>query len=63
MELVIDYARKEGLEELFGTVLAENTTMISMCRQLGFEVRRDPEDATLVEVVLKLNGAGGRATT
>jgi acetyltransferase len=63
MELIIDYARKEGLEELFGTVLAENTTMISMCRQLGFEVRRDPEDATLVEAVLKLNGAGGRATT
>ena len=63
MELIIDYASKEGLEELFGTVLAENTTMISMCRQLGFEVRRCPEDATLVEAVLKLNGANRPVTS
>jgi acetyltransferase len=54
MEQIIQYARQEGLEEIFGSVLAENTTMIKMCRELGFDVRRGPDDPTLVEVVLKL---------
>ena len=35
---LIDYARAEGLEELYGHVLAENTTMLGMCRQLGFTI-------------------------
>ena len=32
------------LEELWGAVLAENHEMLSMCREMGFEVRRDEED-------------------
>ena len=55
MEQIIAYARQEGLEEIFGSVLAENTTMIRMCRELGFEVRRMPDDPTLVEVVLRFD--------
>jgi acetyltransferase len=58
MELIIEYARAEGLSELFGTVLSENTTMISMCRQLGFAVSRDRDDPSLVEVVLDLARGG-----
>ena len=57
MEQIIAYARQEGLEEIFGSVLAENTTMIRMCRELGFEVRRQPDDPTLVEVVLRLEAS------
>jgi len=41
------------LQEVFGTVLAENTTMLKMCRQLGFEVMVDPEDQMLRRVRLR----------
>ena len=34
MKHLIAYARAEGLDELYGTVLAENTTMLRMCREL-----------------------------
>jgi acetyltransferase len=36
MQHLIAYARAEGLGELHGEVLAENTTMLRMCRELGF---------------------------
>jgi acetyltransferase len=44
MQHLIDYARAEGLEELYGHVLAENTTMLGMCRQLGFTIAAEPDD-------------------
>jgi len=53
MQHVIGYAASEGLQEVFGTVLAENTTMLKMCRQLGFEVMVDPEDQMLRRVRLR----------
>ena len=43
MELIIEYARNEGLRHIEGQVLGENTTMISMCQQLGFHVVDDPQ--------------------
>ncbi len=54
MQHLIAYARAEGLGELFGQVLAENTTMLDMCRELGFRVTLDPDDATLRNVTLLL---------
>jgi acetyltransferase len=59
MRHLIAYAKAEGLEELHGTVLAENTTMLRMCAELGFEVAADPEDLTLRNVRLKLSDAPG----
>jgi acetyltransferase len=53
---LIEIAREAGIEELFGEVLAENHRMVEMCRELGFTVRRDPHDATLVEVRKRLAG-------
>src|SRR5208282_3716622 len=44
MQLMIEYARAEGLSCVRGQVLQENTTMIQMCRQLGFAVASDPEE-------------------
>ncbi len=44
MQHLIDYARAEKLEELYGQVLASNTTMLDMCRQLGFTVAAEPGD-------------------
>ena len=54
MQLLIDYARAEGLKSLFGEVLNENTTMLAMCRQLGFEVGADPNESGVSLVSLDL---------
>ncbi|WP_129136823.1 bifunctional acetate--CoA ligase family protein/GNAT family N-acetyltransferase [Luteimonas sp. YGD11-2] len=54
MRLMIEYAHWLGLRVVEGQVLRENRTMIAMCRQLGFEVVPDPDDATLVRVVLPI---------
>ncbi|HEX2842531.1 bifunctional acetate--CoA ligase family protein/GNAT family N-acetyltransferase [Hyphomicrobium sp.] len=54
MQHLIAYAREEGLGELFGQILATNTTMIDMCRELNFRVEPDPEDATLRIATLAL---------
>jgi acetyltransferase len=61
MQLLIDYACAEGLKSLFGEVLNENTTMLAMCRQLGFEVRGDPHEQRVSLVSLDL--AKARAGT
>ena len=36
MSHLIAYARAEKLQQLHGSVLADNTTMLQMCRELGF---------------------------
>lgn len=51
---LIRYARSEGLKALYGTVLHENATMVQMCEELGFEVKRDPDDPMLYAVTLDL---------
>lgn len=62
MRHLIDYARAEGLERLYGSVLAENSTMLRMCRQLGFETRHDPHDPSVFQVELPLKGPGAAAS-
>ncbi|MCC8966900.1 bifunctional acetate--CoA ligase family protein/GNAT family N-acetyltransferase [Bradyrhizobium sp. Pear76] len=57
MQLLIHYARSEGLKRLSSQVLTENSTMIGMCRDLGFTVMMDPEDHSIVDVVLDLDRA------
>jgi acetyltransferase len=56
MEHLIAYARSEGLGALYGQVLATNTTMLEMCRKLGFVVEPDPHDTTLRQATLQLSG-------
>jgi acetyltransferase len=56
MQLIIEYAKSEGLKSIWGQVLQENTVMLCMCRELGFEVRSDPEEPGLCEVRLRLEG-------
>ena len=43
MELMIRYARSEGLKRIVGQVLQENSTMLQMCRELGFQIAIDPQ--------------------
>lgn len=52
MSLIIEYARADGLDEIVGEVLRENTTMLALCTALGFSVTPVPGDEGLVEVRL-----------
>src|SRR5450631_3824363 len=54
MQMIIEYARSEGLKIISGDVLQENTIMLEMCRKLGFEVKADPVDHGICDVTLKL---------
>ena len=54
MRNLIRYAEREGLQELTGNVLEQNTRMLEMCQALGFEISADPEDLSLRKVRLKL---------
>jgi acetyltransferase len=54
MQHLIAYAKAEQLQELHGAVLAGNTTMLQMCRQLGFAIESEPGDPTIRRVVLNL---------
>jgi len=47
MQMVIDYARAEGLQAIEGQVLRENTTMLAMCKELGFDITPDPDDVAI----------------
>ncbi len=54
MQLIIEYARSEGLKTISGDVLQENATMLEMCRGLGFDVKTDPVDPGICDVKLTL---------
>lgn len=60
MELMIEWAKAEGLSTIEGQVLSQNTTMLEMCRDFGFDVRADPDDTGLRLVRLALADARGR---
>ncbi|MCD9030052.1 bifunctional acetate--CoA ligase family protein/GNAT family N-acetyltransferase [Luteimonas sp. BDR2-5] len=57
MKIMIEYAHWQGLHTVEGQVLRENTTMLAMCRQLGFSVSPDPDDATVAIVRLPVGAA------
>jgi acetyltransferase len=63
MQHLIAYARSEKLEELYGSVLAGNTTMLQMCRELGFTIEREPGDESIRRVVLSLTEPGPQDST
>jgi acetyltransferase len=54
MQTLIDYGRAEGLRTIEGQVLRENTTMVAMCRELGFTVVPDPEEPSAYLVRLMI---------
>jgi acetyltransferase len=54
MQTIIEYARAEGLRSIEGQVLRENTTMIAMCRKLGFAVAADPDETNTCVVKLPI---------
>ena len=56
MQRIIEYAKSEGLSRIDGQILQENSVMLKMCRELGFEIKTDPEDRGLRDVTLTLEG-------
>jgi acetyltransferase len=55
MQLMIEYARSEGLKRIVGQILQENSVMLKMCRELGFEIKTDAEDRGVYHVTLTLD--------
>ena len=43
MQLIIEWAKADGLSVIEGQVLRENTVMLDMASALGFEIRSDSE--------------------
>ena len=62
MQLLFEWARGEGVRVIEGKVLATNTTMLAMCRELGFAVRSDPKDFAL-QIVTYEPGMAPSATS
>jgi RimJ/RimL family protein N-acetyltransferase len=54
MQMMIEYAKSDGLKRIFGQILQENTVMLKMCRELGFEIKTDADDRGLRDVTLTL---------
>ena len=54
MQLIIEYAKSEGLNRIDGQILQENAVMLKMCRELGFMVVADAEDRGVCDVTLTL---------
>jgi RimJ/RimL family protein N-acetyltransferase len=52
MQLIIEYAKSKGLKRIDGQILRENSVMLKMCRELGFEIKT--EDRGLCDVTLAL---------
>jgi RimJ/RimL family protein N-acetyltransferase len=63
MQMIIEYGKSEGLTQIIGQVLHENSVMLKMCRELGFEVKTDPEDFGLYDVTLVLDRPPTDGTT
>jgi RimJ/RimL family protein N-acetyltransferase len=56
MQRIIDYANEKGLRRVYGDVLAENTTMLKMCAELGFRSQDIGSDIRRVCSISKNSG-------
>ena len=54
MQLMIDYGKNTGLTRVQSQVLAENTTMLAMCREFGFEIFDVADEKEMKYVTLDL---------
>jgi hypothetical protein len=48
------------LAQITGEILNENSVMLKMCRELGFEVKTNPADLGVCEVSLVLDSTHQR---
>lgn len=59
MQALLGVARARGFLRMEGQVLSRNHPMLGLLRRLGFELRRDPDDPGMTEVVCALQAAAG----
>ena len=50
MRKIMTYATSCGIREIFGDVLPENETMLSICRRLGFTLRHNTDTPSIIRV-------------
>lgn len=55
MKHMIAFAKEKGLATVSGQVLAENSTMLQMCGELGFHIADDPDERGVKRVTLPLD--------
>jgi RimJ/RimL family protein N-acetyltransferase len=55
MKHMIAFAKDRGLKTVQGQVLAENSTMLTMCAELGFHIADDPSERGVKRVTLPLD--------
>ena len=53
MQAIVEYARHEGIRRVECQVLSDNTTVLTMCREFGFAIAPDPNDASSCIVQLE----------
>jgi RimJ/RimL family protein N-acetyltransferase len=63
MQMMIEYGKSQGLTQIIGQILHENSVMLKMCRELGFEVKTNPDDLGLCDVTLVLDRPPTDGTT
>ena len=52
MKHMIEFSKHKDIETVRGQVLSENTTMLTMCAELGFHIADDPNDPGVKTVTL-----------
>ncbi|MFN3498217.1 MAG: GNAT family N-acetyltransferase, partial [Pannonibacter indicus] len=57
MKLIIRYAEVDGIDTIKGEVLKENTSMLTMCEDLGFTMSTSPDDPAIALVTLSVKSA------
>lgn len=57
MTRIVDYARRRGIGELFGDILRENTAMLALMQEMGFEIVNLEETEAIVRARLVLSTA------
>jgi RimJ/RimL family protein N-acetyltransferase len=62
MKHMIAYAKDKGLKTVEGQVLAENSTMLQMCQELGFHIADDATERGVKHVTLPLDEVPPEAT-
>ena len=55
---LIAYSTADGIRQIEGIIARENSAMLTMCRELGFKLRRDPDEGGLVIATLDLSKSG-----
>ncbi|MEM7774877.1 MAG: GNAT family N-acetyltransferase [Pseudomonadota bacterium] len=48
LEIVIQCARETGCKSVWGTISMHNARMLGLARRIGFRLRRDPDDISLM---------------